>query len=129
MPLRTETNITVSDVYGRPLESLSTRLGRRQQFTDFRVIGMTEPGITFLTLDGEIKTHDPASTYRFGGPRLIVGTVPRRAFTFTETGDVRVPSPGEWYMDENGMTVQARPGAVYASPYMIVERAVVELPA
>ena len=122
--LRTTVEVTVADVYGAPMETLGSQLGRREQFVDFRRVTETD---RFLTLDRRVIAHDPNSTHRFGGPRLIVGTVPVRRYTFTETGTEAIPTEGQWYMNMDGVIAQAQAGAVYASPYMILERTIAEL--
>lgn len=124
MPLQTTLQVSVADIYGRPVESLGTQLGRRQQFSDFRMVRGREQ---FLKLDGTVTTHDPDSTYRFGGPRLIVAERSIRRYTFTETGREAIPTAGQWYMNDDGVIAQAQPGATYAQPYIIMERTEAEV--
>lgn len=93
--------VTISDAYHRPLAQLSSQLGRRQYFSEFRNIGMTEEGITFMALDGRILEHNPRSAHRFGGPRLIVKTRSNRKFTYTYANQEAVPGVGQPYLDDN----------------------------
>jgi hypothetical protein len=117
--LNTTAQVTVADIYGRPIENLGTRLGRRQQFTEFRFVRGNE---MFLRLDGEVTTHDPASTHRFGGPRLIITERQLRRFIFTETGEERVPATGEWYMTPSGGYLQHNSATPLMTPMPIVTR-------
>ena len=125
MPLSPNTTVSVAipDIYeGQTLEQLQTRLTARTRFVAFRFVNGREK---FLASDGTIKTHDPASRYRFGGPRLIIGDVPREAVTFTELDEApRVPRAGEWYIGPDGNYYQASATATFSQPYQIVARTV-----
>lgn len=92
--------VTVDDVYRGGIESLERNLSGRQEFVDFRIPAGTE---MFMKLDGTVITHNPASTYHFGGPRLIVEERRRKIITYTETGEIRVSGTFDQFLDEDGI--------------------------
>lgn len=121
MPLtRTSQVVTVGDVYGD--RNIEASLAGRQEYVDFRFV---QDGDRFLTLDGRVIQHNPASHHQFGGPRLIVDERRLRKFIYTETGDVRSLNRDEYALDTNGNVFQAD-GPVTES-YPILTREVQEV--
>lgn len=91
--------VTVQDVYGETLAQLEGRLTGRMEYMDFAIpVGP----VRFLALNGEVKTHDPASTHKFGGPRLIIEERRIRRIIFTETGTMRVATANDHWVAEDG---------------------------
>jgi len=119
----TSITVTVDNVYGSTVETLSATLGRNQEFIDFRY---PHTGDNVMILDGRVKPFDADAKY--GGPRLIVGSRTMRRFIFTETGNSARPGDGQPYIAnpsefEAGANPQiafGRPGATYAGPYPIL---------
>lgn len=103
MPVRSipeSVPVTVAQVYGRSMSQLSTQLGRRQQFSDFALVGNT--AVTFLALDGTVKRHNPSSAHKFGGPRLIITERVQQRVVFNPTGQVARPTFGQPYLNDDG---------------------------
>ena len=94
---------TVESTYGKPLSELKPPEG--WEFTgEFRTVS---GGDDFLVANCAAPA---CGTFYFGaakesGPRLILRrkSKPRRRWIFEETGEVRMPYPGEWF-DEDGPT-------------------------
>lgn len=96
---RATRSVAVQDVYGETLAALEGKLTGRQEYVDFAVpVGPVQ----FLALDGTVKTHNPASTHKFGGPRLIIEDRRIRRIVFTETGTMRPAAAGEAWVSEDG---------------------------
>lgn len=111
--------ISVSDVYGRPMEALGAHLGRRQQFTEFRVIKRDEENVTFLGLNGQIIKHqanDPLR--RHGGPRLVVTTRPGKKFEYVDAGVDAIPAFGQPYLTNDGTLAFGTEGMTEKFPIM-----------
>ena len=108
--------ITVTDIYNRTLNDLSRGLPRGKEFVAF---DFPQRGQEFLKLDGTVGVHNSA-TYKFGGPRLIVATRRIMKYVFTETGDVQVPEPNQYYLNNDGTIGRATMTAGPNGPMPIV---------
>lgn len=113
----TTATVSVADIYGAPIENLSTRLGRKEQFVDFR---FPTPGEKFLRVNRVVMVHREDGEGKLGGPRLIVTERRNKKFIFTETGEVGMPAVGQPYRDDEGNIAFGREGAVYAEPYTLL---------
>jgi hypothetical protein len=99
----TRVEMTPETTYRMSQDELAGKLAGRQEFVGFEI---PSGPVQFLALDGSIKTHNPASTHRFGGPRLIVSERRLRRIVYTETGEVRLAGADEFYLGTNDCAVQ-----------------------
>lgn len=118
----TRIEMTPEATYRMTREELEAKLTGRQEYVGFAV---PEGTVTFLTMDGRLKQHNPTANYKFGGPRLIVAERRLRRIVFTETGDVRPMNRDEYGIDNEGRVFQA--DTHVTEPFAIVTREVQEV--
>lgn len=98
----TRIEMTPEATYRMTREELEAKLTGRQEYVGFAV---PEGTVTFLTMDGRLKQHNPTANYKFGGPRLIVEERRLRRIVYTETGEIRHANNDEWYLGTNDCAV------------------------